>query len=191
MQETFQTILKRSQAAWEDSFTPDQMAALEKIGEEILRTLRSGGKILLCGNGGSAADCQHIAAEFVGRFKRERRSLPAIALTTDTSILTAVGNDYGFDRIFSRQVEGLGARGDILIALSTSGNSINILEAVQSARRLEMATVGLTGLEGGRLAQEVDFCFSAQTGHTPQIQEIHIIGLHAVTEWVEARYPAS
>ena len=126
MEAIFKDILDSHRRAIDESFTPPQMKILEKITREILRVLKKGGKILLCGNGGSAADAQHIAAEFIGRFKRERRGLPAIALTTDTSILTSIANDYDYQSIFSRQIEGLGKENDILIAISTSGNSRNV-----------------------------------------------------------------
>ncbi len=158
---------------------------MEKIAEMAAEALRSGHKILLCGNGGSAADSQHIAAEFVGRFKRERRSLAAIALTTDTSILTAIGNDYGYELIFARQVEGLAEKGDLLFALSTSGNSKNVLEAVKAARAKGVTAVGFTGQGGGALKSAVDYCFQAQSAQTPHIQEVHITALHALSEVVE------
>lgn len=169
----------------EKSFTPPQLEGLEKIAEVMAQALRSGRKFLLCGNGGSAADSQHIAAEFIGRFKRERRSLPAIALTTDTSVLTAVGNDYAYEQVFSRQVEGIGAKGDLLIALSTSGNSKNVLEAVKAAKAKGILTVGFTGARGGALKEAADYCFQAQSTETPHIQEVHITALHALSEVVE------
>ena len=178
-------ILRQNREAIEKSFTPPQLEILEEIAGRIAQAFRAGNKILLCGNGGSAADSQHIAAEFIGRFKRERPSLPAVALTTDTSILTAVANDYSYDRIFSRQVEGLGETGDILIALSTSGNSKNVLEAVKAAKAKGLVTVGLTGAKGGALKDLVDHCFQAQSQATPHIQEVHITALHAISEVVE------
>jgi D-sedoheptulose 7-phosphate isomerase len=178
-------ILRQNREAIEKSFTPPQVETLEKLAEIVARGLRSGNKILLCGNGGSAADCQHIAAEFIVRIKRERRSLPAVALTTDTSILTATGNDYSYDQVFARQVEGLGQRGDILIALSTSGNSKNVLEAVKAARGKGITTVGFTGARGGALKEAADHCFQAQSHETPHIQEVHITALHALSEVVE------
>ena len=181
----FAEIFRQNREALEKSFTPPQIKRLEEIAALLATALRSGRKILLCGNGGSAADSQHIAAEFIGRFKRERRSLPAIALTTDTSILTAVGNDYAYEKIFSRQVEGLGEKGDVLIALSTSGNSKNVLEAVRAAKARGLKTVGLTGLKGGALKGAADQCFQAQCDETPHIQEVHITALHALSEVVE------
>lgn len=181
----FEKIFHEHREAVEKSFTPSQLDLLERMAEEMAESLRAGRKILLCGNGGSAADSQHIAAEFIGRFKRERPSLPAIALTTDTSVLTAVGNDYSYEQIFSRQVEGLGEAGDVLIAISTSGNSKNILEAVKAAKARDLTTLGFTGAKGGALKDLVDFCFQAQSSHTPHIQEVHITALHALSEVVE------
>lgn len=181
----FEEILRQNREAIERSFTPSQLGVLEKIAQVMAEALRSGHKLLLCGNGGSAADSQHIAAEFIGRFKRERRSLPALALTTDTSILTAIGNDYSYEQVFSRQVEGVGEKGDVLIALSTSGNSKNVLEAVKAAKAKRIATVGFTGARGGTLKEAADYCFQAQSPETPHIQEVHITALHALSEVVE------
>lgn len=181
----FADILRENREAIEKSFSPRQLEILEKIAISMADALRSGHKILLCGNGGSAADSQHIAAEFIGRFKRERRSLPALALTTDTSVLTAVGNDYAYEQIFSRQVEGLGEKGDVLIALSTSGNSKNVLEAVRVAKAKGLTAVGFTGTNGGALKPSVNHCFQAQSQQTPHIQEVHITALHALAEVVE------
>ena len=176
------TELQKALAA---SFAGASLEVLEKIVKEFIKAFKSGRKILLCGNGGSAADAQHIAAEFVGRFKLERQSLPAIALTTDTSILTAVANDYSYEKIFSRQVEGLGNKGDVLIAISTSGNSKNVLEAVRKAKAQGLVTIGFSGESGGALKTESDICFQAQTSKTPHIQEVHITALHAISEVVE------
>src|SRR5207302_9331486 len=140
----------------------------------ITMCLRAGGKLLFFGNGGSAADAQHLAAEFVGRFVRERAGLPAIALTTDSSILTAVGNDYGFDQIFARQIQALGRPGDVAIAISTSGNSLNVLEGVKEARKRKLKTIGLTGKDGGLLAQQTDVAIMVPSTSTARIQECHI-----------------
>ncbi|MBI3316972.1 MAG: SIS domain-containing protein [Candidatus Omnitrophica bacterium] len=185
MTKSFESVAQEHLAAIEKSFQGENLQILDKISKEILRAFKDGLKLLLCGNGGSAADAQHIAAEFIARFKRERRSLPAIALTTDTSILTAIGNDYGFEDVFSRQVEGLGNKGDVLIAISTSGNSKNVLKAVDQARRQGMVTVGFTGGTGGSLGSKVDLCFKAQSVKTPHVQEVHIAALHALSEVVE------
>ncbi len=151
----------------------------------IVAALRQGGKVALCGNGGSAADAQHIAGELVGRFKRERQGLAAIAFTTDTSILTAVGNDYGFDNIFARQVEALLGAGDVLIAISTSGNAPNVIRAAQTAANQGVKTIGLTGADGGQLAGEVDLCLQVPSDQTPRIQEVHITIGHIICELVE------
>ncbi len=159
---------------------------IEKVAEQLTASVRQGRKILICGNGGSAADSQHFATELVGRFLRERQPIPAIALTTDTSMLTAVGNDYGFQTIFSRQIEALGQKGDCLIALSTSGASENILHAVDTARNQHMATIGLTGAHGGNLAPMVDIAIKAPASTSPRIQEIHIFILHYWAQCVEA-----
>ncbi len=163
----------------------DCFQALKRMGPEVLRaarelteTIKSGNKILICGNGGSAADAQHFAAELVGRFERERASYPAIALTTDSSALTAIGNDYGFEKVFSRQVAGLGQKGDILIAISTSGNSPNILEAVQKAASMGMRTIGLLGRDGGSIKGEVGCPVIVPHSRTARIQEAHGFILH-------------
>lgn len=179
------TILEAHEVAFKASFTSENIKLLEQIAEKITEAFQRGNKILLCGNGGSAADAQHIAAEFIGRFKRERKSLPAIALTTDTSILTALGNDYSYETIFSRQIEGLAQAGDILIALSTSGTSKNVLEAARKAKEIGLIVIGLTGKSGGELKRISDFNFSAGSQKTPNIQEMHITALHAISEAVE------
>ena len=144
-------------------------------------------KIFLCGNGGSAADCQHLAAELVVRFTRERQGLPAIALTTDTSILTACGNDYGYDRVFSRQVEALGRMGDVLLAFSTSGNSVNVLEAVRMAQEAGMFTVGFTGSKGGEMTELCEICITVPSDVTARIQECHILLGHWLCDELERR----
>ena len=155
-------------------------------GQKWLDSLNNGGKILLMGNGGSAADAQHIAAELVGRYLNERRALPAIALTTDTSILTAVGNDYGFDHVFSRYVEGVGRKGDVLLAISTSGNSPNVLLAAEAAKAKGMHVIGLTGKDGGKLAPLCDVEIRAPwSGYADRIQEIHIKVIHALIDGIE------
>jgi len=151
----------------------------------IIMCLRAGGKLLFFGNGGSAADAQHLAAEFVGRFVRERAGLPAIALTTDSSILTAIGNDYGFDQIFARQVQALGRPGDVAIAISTSGNSPNIIEGVKAARKGYLKTIGLSGKDGGLLAAEADVVITIASTSTARIQECHITIGHLLCELTE------
>src|SRR6516164_7818130 len=151
------------------------LKVLEKVAGETSRALAAGRKVLLFGNGGSAADAQHIAAEWVGRYKRERKALPAIALTVNTSSITAIANDYSFERAFARQVEALGAPGDIAIGISTSGDSPNVLRGVEAARITNMITVGLTGRTGGSLRTLVDYCLQVPSDDTPRIQEAHIL----------------
>ncbi len=152
--------------------------------------LRAGGKLLFCGNGGSAADAQHWAGELVSRFYYDRPGLPAIALTTDSSILTAIGNDYGYDYTFARQVEALGQAGDVLVAISTSGNSPNVLRAADAARQRGMRVIGFTGQGGGLLAPMTDLCFRVPSGETPRIQEGHEFIGHLLCALIEARmYP--
>lgn len=153
--------------------------------EEIRKVLQEGGKILFFGNGGSAADSQHIAAEFIGRFKKERRALAAIALTTDTSILTALGNDYGFDVVFARQIEGLAKAGDLAFGISTSGNSKNVIEGIRQAKKMGLKTVSLTGCGGGALASLTDISLIVPSQNTARIQESHICMAHAICELVE------
>ena len=151
----------------------------------IARCLRGGGKLLLFGNGGSAADAQHLAAEFVGRFRIERQALAAIALTTDSSILTAVGNDYGFDQIFARQVQALGRPGDVAIGISTSGDSPNVTSAITQAAKQELKTIGLAGKDGGSLAKCVDISITVASTNVAMIQECHITIGHILCELVE------
>jgi len=153
-------------------------AEIEKTGDLLLRCLLGGGKLLICGNGGSAADAQHFAAEIIGRFEKERRAYPAVALSTDTSILTAVGNDYGYAEVFARQVDGLGRPGDMLVGISTSGHSENVMRAVERARVLRMNSVGLLGKDGGALKDMVDRAIVVENPVTARIQETHIFILH-------------
>ena len=162
-----------------------QLSVLQEIGLALTAALRGGGKILWCGNGGSAADSQHLAAELVGRFRRERRGLASISLTTDTSILTSVANDFGFDSVFSRQVEAIGSPGDLLVALSTSGNSRNVIAALEAARSKGLITVALTGKGGGKMAQLADHVLSVESSDTARIQEVHILAGHMLCDWVE------
>jgi len=163
----------------------DQQPVLEGIATAMTKTLRAGGKILWCGNGGSAADSQHLAAEIVGRFCRERRGLASVALTTDTSILTSVANDYGFEAAFSRQVEALGVRGDLLVGISTSGNSRNVLAALESGRAAGLVTVAFTGSGGGKMAQLADHLLAVSSCDTARIQEAHILAGHILCDWIE------
>ena len=160
---------------------------LERIAFAMHECLRAGGKILACGNGGSAADAQHVVAELVGRFREERRALPAIALTANSATLTALGNDYGFERVFARQVEALARPGDVLLAISTSGNSPNVVQAAQSARSLGCTVVVLTGARGGELAGHADFIVKAPSDTVARIQEVHSLCIHAICEAVDDR----
>ena len=158
--------------------------------QAMLACVTSGGKVLACGNGGSAADAQHFAAEFIGRFERERPELGAIALTTDSSILTAIANDYAFDRIFAKQVRGLGQAGDVLLAMSTSGNSANILAAIEAAHEREMTVVALTGRGGGKitnLLRETDVHVCVPHDRTARIQEVHLLVLHCICDGVDTQ----
>jgi D-sedoheptulose 7-phosphate isomerase len=158
---------------------------IETVARLCAKALRDGNKLLLAGNGGSAADAQHLAAELVSRFYFDRPGLAAVALTTDTSALTAIGNDYGFERLFARQVDALGRKGDVFIGLSTSGNSPNILKALDEARLKGLVTVGLTGQGGGRMAALCDHCLRMPSSETPRIQEGHIVVGHTVCALIE------
>lgn len=164
---------------------PSLLATAQAIANAIVAALKAGNKILLIGNGGSAADAQHIAAEIVGRYKMERPGYAAIALTTDTSVLTSIGNDYGFEQVFARQVEALGARGDVLIAMSTSGRSPNILAALERARTQGLITVGFTGLNGTAMRVACDHLLVSPSDDTPIIQQIHLAAAHAICDAVE------
>ncbi len=184
MQAAIQKMFRES-AEVKVRFAEENGPRIEAVARRMAEVLRRGGKLLFFGNGGSAADAQHLAAEFVNRFLRDRGAFAAIALTTDTSALTSIGNDLGFDQVFSRQVEALGRPGDLVLAISTSGNSPNVLRAVEAARRLGCVTVGLTGGSGGRLAKAVDEVFVVPSAETPRIQETHITLGHALCALVD------
>lgn len=158
---------------------------IEKVAQVCINAIKNGNKVMFCGNGGSAADSQHLAAELVGRYKMNRPALNSIALTTDTSILTAVGNDFGYDTIFERQVEGLGKNGDILIGLSTSGNSKNVLLAMAKAKQMGIKTVAMTGYQGGKMKTEADFAINVPSDTTNHIQEMHIAVGHIICGIIE------
>lgn len=167
------------------------LGAIAKVVDSTLEALQRGNLILLCGNGGSAADAQHLAAEFINRFLLSRAALPAIALTTDTSVLTSIGNDSDFSQVFARQVEALGKAGDIFYAISTSGNSDNVIEAVKVARKRGIETVAFTGGDGGKLAPLCDLALIVPSRSTPRIQEAHITIGHIICQIVEERlFPA-
>jgi len=158
---------------------------LIKISQQLIRALKNGNKILLCGNGGSAADAQHIAAELAGRFNYDRDSLPAIALTTNTSSLTAIANDYGYEAVFAKQVQGLAKKGDVVIAISTGGNSPNVVLAIEEAKKKEAITIGFVGKQGGKLKELVDYIIHVPSNNTPRIQETHIFVGHIICSLVE------
>ena len=161
------------------------VSIIAKVSERLVDTITNGNKVLLFGNGGSAADAQHIAAEFVGRFAFDRPALPALALSVNTSCVTAIGNDYGFDLVFSRQIEALARVGDLAIGISTSGNSPNVLRGLTVAGKMGLCTVALTGCTGGKLKNVVDHCICAPSNETPRIQECHILIGHIISELVE------
>jgi D-sedoheptulose 7-phosphate isomerase len=161
------------------------LATARKIAAVIIAALRSGNKLLIVGNGGSAADAQHIAAEIIGRYKQDRPAYAAMALTTDTSALTAIANDYGFEQVFARQVEGLGQRGDVLLALSTSGRSPNILAALRAARERGLATIGFTGSKGEALGALCDHLLVSPSDDTPVVQQIHLAVAHGICGEIE------
>lgn len=164
----------------------DCLPAIQRAADVLIEAVRAGRTVLFCGNGGSAADAQHLAAELVGRYEAERRAYPAIALTTDTSALTALGNDYGFERVFARQVEALARPGDVLVALSTSGRSANVIAAVDTARGRGCVTIGLTGEDGGTLAARCDHVVMVPSRRTSRVQEAHITIGHAWCAAIDA-----
>ncbi len=172
-----------------DDFFAKHSTHLIDVAEEMGKCIASGGKILICGNGGSAADAQHFSGELVGRFLKERRPLPAISLTTDTSTLTAIGNDYGYDQVFSRGVQALGNPGDMLFAISTSGKSPNVLKAVDEAHKKNMKVVAMTGDSGGPLGEIADFHLNVSQGkNSPRIQEVHIMIVHILVDILDEYY---
>ena len=182
------THFRRSQSVMEQAAGDQALrATMLAIADCITRSFRGGGKLLIAGNGGSAADAQHIAGEFLPRLRFDRNPLPAIALTTDTSVLTAVGNDYGYEQVFERQIRGLGRQGDVFIGISTSGRSPNVLAALDAARKLGITTIGFTGTARGANALRAlcDIVLAAPTDDTPLIQQIHITAAHAICEVVE------
>lgn len=158
---------------------------LVEVAMQIVKTLRAGGKVLFCGNGGSAADAQHLAAEFTGRYLKERRALPALALSTNTSSVTAIGNDYGFDLVFARQLEALGKEGDVVVGISTSGTSRNVIRAFEAAKSKSIYIVALTGASGGPMKKIADCAICVPSDETPRIQECHILAGHIICEIVE------
>ena len=166
----------------------EKAGVVEQIARAWITALANGNKIIFCGNGGSAADSQHLAAELVGRYKINRAAMPALSLTTDTSALTAIGNDYGYDQVFSRQLSGLGRPGDVLVGISTSGNSKNILEAFAVAKEKGIITVAFTGEGGGKMKELADICLNVPSATTNNIQEMHIASGHIICELVEEHF---
>lgn len=165
--------------------SPEFIVQIQTIAKVIIEAYKQGNKTLIAGNGGSAADAQHLAGELVSRFYFDRPGLPSIALTTDTSILTAIGNDYGYDQLFARQIEANGAKGDVFIGISTSGNSKNIIEALKTCKKKGITTVGFTGASGGEMAALCSYCFKVPSTETPRIQETHIVVGHIICSIVE------
>jgi D-sedoheptulose 7-phosphate isomerase len=163
-----------------------QRLVLENIARAMSASLHAGGKILWCGNGGSAGESQHLAAEIVGRFRQDRRGLASISLTTDTSILTAVANDYGYEAVFSRQVEALGNHGDVLVGMSTSGNSQNVIAALEMARIKGLVTVAFCGATGGKMAPLADYLLAITSKDTARVQEAHLLAGHMICDWIES-----
>jgi D-sedoheptulose 7-phosphate isomerase len=161
------------------------LALVADVARTIITSIRGGGKVLFFGNGGSAADAQHLAAELAGHFLRERPGLPGLALTTNTSCLTAIGNDYGYDLVFARQLQAIASAGDVAVAISTSGNSTSVLRAAEAAKEKKMITVGMTGADGGKLKPLVDYCLCVTSDHPARIQEVHILIGHILCEIVE------
>ncbi len=184
MQERIEQIFRQSVQVTQDTLKANRDAMAQAV-RLIVRTLQAGKKVIVFGNGGSAADSQHMAAELVGRFRKERRALAAVSLTTDTSCLTALGNDYGFDVVFSRQIEALGQTGDTAVAISTSGNSRNVMEGVRAAAQQGLHTVSLTGCGGGALAALTDVKIIVPSDVTARVQEAHGCILHCICELVE------
>ena len=168
-----------------ESFINDNLMRVVAVVDAVTAALKAGNKILLFGNGGSAADAQHLAGEFVNRFIIERPPLPAIALTTDTSVITSIGNDYDFSEIFSKQIRAIGQKGDIAWGMSTSGTSANVVKAMETAKKIGMVTIGLTGRDGGEIAKIVDHALIVSSTSTPRIQEVHITVGHAICEMVD------
>lgn len=186
MKKDIERIFRESIRVQEETLKNNSERIVQAV-ESIRALFAQNGKIFFFGNGGSAADSQHIAAEFIGRFKKERRALPAIALTTDTSILTALGNDYSFDIIFARQIEGLAQRGDLAFGISTSGNSTNVIEGIKQAKKMGLKTISLTGCGGGKLAPLTDISIIVPSAETARIQESHLCIAHTICELVEEK----
>ena len=188
--ETIDDIIRRifrESIQAKEAFLRDNLERVVRVVDVITEALKKGNKILLFGNGGSAADAQHIAGEFVNRFLIERPPLPAVALTTDTSVLTSIGNDYDFAEIFSKQVRALGQEGDIAWGFSTSGGSVNVIRALETAKKMGLVTIGFTGRDGGTVGMIADYHLNVPSNVTPRVQEVHIVVAHAICELVDWR----
>ena len=185
MSTTTEQLIRDSIATGEKLLSGSHISAIDAVAHTIINAYRSRRKVLVFGNGGSASDAQHLVAELVCRFEKNRPALPALALTTNTSSLTAIGNDFSFEDVFSRQVEALAAPDDVVIGISTSGNSPNVLKAIEQAKALKAVTVGFTGGGGGKLKVAVDVCFCAPSMVTARIQECHILAIHIVSRLIE------
>jgi D-sedoheptulose 7-phosphate isomerase len=189
MKETFKTIISNSILVKQELLNDETILdTLEKTIDVIINCFKNGNRVYFCGNGGSAADAQHLAAEFTGRFYTERQSLPAEALHCNTSYLTAVGNDYSFDEVYARMIRGIANKGDVLVGLTTSGNSTNIIKAFEAARAKSVTTIAFTGKSGGNIMEFTDYLLNAPSTDTPRIQECHILLGHIMCEFVEAKY---
>lgn len=186
-EELIRARIEESVAVKEALLAPETVALVEKVAEIITKAFKRGRKLLLFGNGGSAGDAQHLAAELVGKYYLDRSPLPAIALTVNTSTLTAIGNDYAFDQVFARQVRAFGEAGDIAVGISTSGNSENVVKALEVAKENRLTTVAFTGRDGGKVKDIVDYCICISSDNTPRIQEAHIFVGHILCEIVERR----
>ena len=185
IQDTIQASINTKRLLLQDE---QLLATIEKVVDVIITVFKNGNRIYLCGNGGSAADAQHLAAEFSGRFYIDRKALPAEALHCNTSYLTSVANDYGFDMVYSRMIEGIGQSGDVLIGLSTSGNSANIIKAFEAAKAKGVITIAFTGITGGQMKSISDYLINIPSSDTPRIQESHIMVGHIICELVELSY---
>ncbi|MBN1823088.1 MAG: D-sedoheptulose 7-phosphate isomerase [Endomicrobiales bacterium] len=187
MKDRISELIKGSIDAKQKLLLPEQLTVIEGVAASVIEACKGGRKVLLCGNGGSAADSQHFAAELVSRFEKERKALAAVALTTDTSIITAIANDYAYDRVFARQVEALGQKGDVFIAISTSGGSAAVIKAAEQAKAAGIRVIGFTGEKGARLREKCDICFIAPSAVTARIQECHGLVIHIICSLVEEK----
>lgn len=186
MEDIIVNIFKES-SQLKESFVNENLVRIVEVVEAVTVALKSGNKVLIFGNGGSAADAQHLAAEFVNRFMIERPPLPAIALSTDTSIITSIGNDYDFSEIFSKQIRAIGHAGDVAWGISTSGTSRNVVKGLEQAKKMGLITIGLTGRNGGDVAGIVDYCLNVASNSTPRIQEVHITVGHVICQMVDLK----